>query len=1749
MAKIKLYIPTKSSFIIPEPISKPQNNPIQKKPTEKPLIPDTTIGSPSPNFKLRSYELERGRAIEDFFKNEQRIAEYEKARKGQIKPSTPNDFVPQYQKERSKAMEEFFESPERTLHYEYGRQIADLPEVRERREILKEMANALRFYYKKEYGKDPSPDDIKKGIKRMLETPEYAAQVFYEYEADKRFKEANAVGKAGILLQSGAEKVKNLVVSFIGSIGYDPWVGRRTAIKTISDIMGIIALILTAGASLQTLGFQLQLSAPSVTSNLYKTGSVLIRIGELPYKPLHAVSNSIQSTINTTKSTIKTTRDAIKTFRKYYGVDFDPSDQKNIEEIYKTLVKNTHPDLHPEDPDAWVKMANINEAYNVLKKTNVLKKGIILFSKNLGTLKHNPNLAIQLYNADIPVKKGQLTFKEATNIMTDAVNTLIKSGDTQAIQVFGHKPISPTQLLEKAIELGENILPLKGSIIENLSPSYEKAINARTTDIDEYSLLASASETIGKKYAINPKEIYNWAVKNKVSPDALTDIGISLKDENNLNNFIDAVSNNKPFNPQSQKNQEQHNETKTLNQPVSQPTIKVPQDKEVLDLLKDIDVTRNFGNSIPTWDAIPEMMKKFSISEEEARQILLDLDDKEIIHLQRYDNPDALPLEKRKYLIPWKDGSFGFITIRTSKQGEPLQRVAVNIPEQTTPTTSTSASTSSPSRKKGQKVIQEVTKKATQKPSQEPSQAISQETSQEALQQTTPQVIEKQKELLEKLQQKTNYLREIVSRMSYDLQSLYTGEDEDAYWIRQKYKLGNNNDVAAEKLSKMIEEKEIELQKTLEQINSLKSKIGSTEKKNTIKKGTIKKGISNKSTIEATKGTEENSVAGSFDDVLNNSYQEKNKELGERKGSITIEMGKPDLTELKEFYKDTLEGIKSILTNISDTYKHLQFYPDLPMHTRNDIRLLLGRIEEIYTDKANKIYASIYGGLNRHQAKLVGQLIEELNELGRIKVGRGNPTRTLEQQQKIVDDLMKQADEKVIKAVQTFRELRDALTKEQIRRGRAPDEFFENYSRIYVKEYHKNLRKGVPNTLKNPAKKYLDEAYGTAKEVRTDPEAIVYQFIEVMVDNEIEDFINKIANEYNILPKLTTQQKQAILGTENGKIRDVLPNRVYEIEGKKYYGYTPDRFVGKNSKTYLVPKEVYEMLTHFTDKGNKAIYLLNSVIRFWKSAAIASSYTKFNISNLIGDIYFALLQAPEPEALLKEFETALRWLAGQRDTEYLKSLTKFIEDNNIIGASYIEVETYKGNNPVASVVKFIAETSKMREAFLRVAYASYLYRRYSEGLASQTIAKHDWIYLEDLKKDPYHALGKIARDIEFDYAWASKTYDRLIRNGLFPFGTWYFKASWQFWRFFKKHAFKTLGFTLSIPIAFELYNYKFQKDLEMQLPDDVRDRTHLVLGKNPDGTIRIFMPQLPPDILIGSKLFSIAVGEASQYLNGEKDLKQASIDMLKRWGIREARSIEFLLNPIMRFIVGLANDKDPYDGADIYPVNKENLTLTQLNWYRGLYFVKVMIPYLSEFAGEAMLGKPVDLVEKKIIDGLIGKGVLGVYDIDPKQAIRVGDKLVSWDDYRKMKQVAGQEIYILSQVKDKWIDSGLTVQEFIMTEDFAKYMERLKKLWIDEVKSSKLWDENKKQDLLERMNKLTPMDIALILEESNRLTNLFNSYYAAWLNVKRQRLVNNGVTGEELEKTMKELEKMRIKKLYDTIKTLSRTSRAFGGMP
>ncbi|MCI4463788.1 MAG: hypothetical protein JHC30_06445 [Caldisericum sp.] len=96
---------------------------------------------------------------------------------------------------------------------------------------------------------------------------------------------------------------------------------------------------------------------------------------------------------------------------------------------------------------------------------------------------------------------------------------------------------------------------------------------------------------------------------------------------------------------------------------------------------------------------------------------------------------------------------------------------------------------------------------------------------QETQQNKQQELLEKQQELLNKLKGKVSALNMTLNSMSNDLGILYSGDEENAYWVKKKYGLKSNTDKAIEQLENLIKNKEQELEQTKAQIAQTQSQL------------------------------------------------------------------------------------------------------------------------------------------------------------------------------------------------------------------------------------------------------------------------------------------------------------------------------------------------------------------------------------------------------------------------------------------------------------------------------------------------------------------------------------------------------------------------------------------------------------------------------------------------------------------------------------------------------------------------------------------------------------------------------------------------------------------------------------------------------------------------------------------------------------------------------------------------------------
>jgi len=523
-------------------------------------------------------------------------------------------------------------------------------------------------------------------------------------------------------------------------------------------------------------------------------------------------------------------------------------------------------------------------------------------------------------------------------------------------------------------------------------------------------------------------------------------------------------------------------------------------------------------------------------------------------------------------------------------------------------------------------------------------------------------------------------------------------------------------------------------------------------------------------------------------------------------------------------------------------------------------------------------------------------------------------------------------------------------------------------------------------------------------------------------------------------------------------ITAINPGYIYTIEGKKYRGFTPNYYkrviypdpeterptIGRYRKTYLLPIEIYELFNNFTERGHPATFLLGRAMGFWKSMAILSHFPTFNINNFIGDSFTLALQTKHPFSIFSNFRFTLDFLSNpQKYPDY----NNWIIEQQILDSSFIktEIPLIQGTkDPVSYILNKSRDVSEFRENILRSCLAKYIYDNLQKGKAQDIIKEFNLIDVEGLNEE--EALGKIAREVLFDYWKVSKTYRAIIKNGFFPFGFWYAEGTKRVFQSIWKHPLRTLGLLALPMVASVVWNNSDEerKEQEKYLPEGIRQRPHFILGENPDGTVRVFSLNLPGDAWFGTKIFSIAIDQANRVATGEKTLKQAVQDTIKITGEKEYRGVKYLTNFLWRFIEGSFTGIDPYFKTPIYPKDSSKLTGRAKAWHTSQFFIECSSPMLSGYLSSYRLNKPIDTTIKRIIENYIGLPALGIRDYDKKAFVKFGDKTMDWNEMEKMKDLYRLEETYLAEAEGDFLRSGLNVTEYLSSKKFSKLSEKVK---------------------------------------------------------------------------------------------------------
>lgn len=742
-------------------------------------------------------------------------------------------------------------------------------------------------------------------------------------------------------------------------------------------------------------------------------------------------------------------------------------------------------------------------------------------------------------------------------------------------------------------------------------------------------------------------------------------------------------------------------------------------------------------------------------------------------------------------------------------------------------------------------------------------------------------------------------------------------------------------------------------------------------------------------------------------DVVDKHYNAKEPEIREQQqsGKLTIPRGKLgiDLSGIRKF----ASGFKREISKYT-YYPQFKKYPQL----RNDVRKLYGRLGEVH-DNVGKIMTAIFGGLSRDQVEKAEAVIYWRDRVARINKDMIDNIE-LADAEKALTEAVSNADVKAIGAANAYKEISNAFLENLIERGELPEgSGFSDYMPHYVEKYDYPWRTsaGIPTRAAHKSwRGYTKKVAGTKKEYSKDvARNISRHFYDVLANNMWDDFLHAELEKYDITSRIHPSMRAEAFGRDkSGKpLTQATPGKIQTINGEDYEGYQFEkgrilfpvhvgenqertvRALGRYKKTYFIPKDMADGFKQFNPTISfPGLYYVNRFTNWWKSMAILFSFPKFNINNMVGDGYMTYLQYPKA---FMQVPNAVRQLT-RKPSQYnakQQELANFLADQDVVQAGFISSELEPHYNiGFGTILRKSQDISQWRESVLRISIAQQLLNDYKKK-GRAVIDQFDWVDTKGL--EDMDALGKIARDLLIDYGSTSKTFNRVLKAGGMPWATFYLKATQQSAKYAAKHPFPFLLKTV-IPIAaMTLYNYGRHRETEENLPDYVRNRTHLILkGDSGNGKSLVWMPQIPIDILFGFPLFNISARYAADAAHGRLSWREAGKRTLKEWAGENARLFEYLQNPIVNFLRGVASNRNQF-GGKIVPMGGD-VPLKHKLHYWSLYATETLLPPIAlaqraekrafEMYADVPGSGMVRSVGKWALEWFHPLRMLGVYEVD-----------------------------------------------------------------------------------------------------------------------------------------------------------------------
>jgi len=759
---------------------------------------------------------------------------------------------------------------------------------------------------------------------------------------------------------------------------------------------------------------------------------------------------------------------------------------------------------------------------------------------------------------------------------------------------------------------------------------------------------------------------------------------------------------------------------------------------------------------------------------------------------------------------------------------------------------------------------------------------------------------------------------------------------------------------------------------------------------------------------------------------------------------------------------------------------------------RDDLRTEFQPMKRKISEEIEQFRGAIFGALAKAEGRkgvdAAMDLFYTKDLVQRAEDGHILPNDLTEEQvREHLEFLEDTVSQDVKDAAKHMGNLMEALGQELVARGKLK-ETRKNYAHHeiieFMPEYMRGLKVAQQHKFKQPFRGYTKKAVGSKRLIRTDEQGFWSHVGKVKIDNRMEDFMLSQARKYDKLkqwrennkgkrpkpvetidgkrykPVVYKQNTFSALGvnedilneawTQDASVREWL-----DMTGKQG-GQPTARIRARGQPTlFLLPEEVANKMMNLVDSSDPlwdVMYSLSRMTRQWKAMTLTVAGLPYQIGNLIGDTWNML--AFDPSAVLymdkavvaaaKILDPKTKVTALGVNEKLVDQLVRVAEAKDVAGSGFTaEIGTFsaitKGKNAWRKANEF-------REAVARLAILAHQLDRVNKGQSVQKVAG---ISTEGL--DGESAAAKVAREALVDYVDVPKTYQRLLTGFAAPFIRFHEANVRNHVRTLTKGDAQAKMQYILAAIAPYLAAFAWnhgddeRQQIENQLPEWLRKRFHIVLGKDEEGRNVVIAPPSPVDMAwswFGLDNLNMLTSELLQKRITPKEFAQKlGTDVLQV----PADKTMSTMGPILQFAAGLLSNRDPFTKRTVMPESLHQAIVTNDYTYDDIkyifpyvrgYLVEKMFTPIAQYTRTQKGGDPErNPFVKYLLNGPLDfKRAVGIYETDPTS----GELSETYDK----KNSAERKYYYWRQkaIDDVFRKHGASWRSTALGRDFVKDM-------------------------------------------------------------------------------------------------------------